>query len=155
MAKKAFVLLLISCLLFAASLPVQAAQETDSNIQIIPLNDEYYLEIIITQVNARSVNTKTGTKIFNMRNSENDAIEWQAVLTATFTYTGTSAACTGGNCRVTIYDHTWYKISNVTTISGNAATTALTMGSKMLGVTVLEKDFTIRLTCDKYGILHG
>ena len=155
MFRKIYALLLASFLLFSAALPVTATQEADTSTQIIPLNDGYYLEIIITQINTRSTNTKTGTKIFNLRNSETDALEWQAVLTATFTYTGTSAACTGGNCQVTVYNNNWHEISNVTTIAGNAATTALTMGRKLLGVTVLEKDYTIRLTCDKYGILHG
>lgn len=149
----------ISCvfaiiLLFLCVFPAYAAAQPVSEETIIYLDNGDYIKIYTVTYNTRAANTCSGQDIYEYYNS-NDILSWKAVLTATFTYTGTSATCTGGSCSVTIYDDNWYEASNVTTIQGNAATTALTMGRKMLGVTVLEKDYTLRLTCDKYGILHG
>jgi len=141
-------------LLFTCVFPANAAVQPTSEEDIIYLDNGDYIKVYTVTYNIRATNTCSGQKVYDYYDA-NDVLCWKAVLTATFTYTGTSAACTGGNCRVTIYDNTWHEISNVTTIQGNAATTALSMDRKVLGLTVRSEDCTIRLTCDKYGILHG
>ena len=82
-----------------------------------------------------------------------DELLWKAVLTGTFTYNGTSAACTASSCNVTIYDSNCHEISKSATKSSNTASASVTMGRKFLGITVAKNDYSISLSCDKNGVL--
>lgn len=81
------------------------------------------------------------------------SLDWQAVLTGIFTYTGSSATCTSSSVNVTIYDSSWYTISKSATKSANVASASATMGCKILGVTYNEVTVPITLTCDANGNL--
>ena len=142
----AFVFLL-GCTSLSAS-----ATENEELGNIIYFDDGSYIEVVIEESYTRAASTKTGYKLYRYRDS-NDNIEWEADLTATFTYDGTTSTCTGANCVVTIYENAWYEISNTTTYSGNTATTHLTLGQKFLGITISKPQYTIALTCDKDGNL--
>lgn len=130
---------------------VQAA-EMYENRNTITFEDGSYIEIIIEDISTRANNTKNGYKTYSFYDSQ-DNLEWQAKLSASFTYDGTTSNCTSASCTVTVYDSKWYEVSNNTTRSGNTATTALTMGQKFLGVTISKPEYTITLTCDKDGNL--
>ena len=142
--------LLLAFALVLGFMPI-SAQATE-NRNIIILEDGSYIEIHVDESNARITNEKSGTKTYSCYDSS-DTLQWQAKLSATFTYNGTIASCTSASCSVTIYESKWYEISNATTRSGNMATTALTMGKKFLGITVSRPEYTITLTCDKDGNL--
>lgn len=145
--------LLLACILLLLEAPITAsAAEYSIGSQNIMLEDGSYLEIIITETGTRASGTKSGSKVTNYRDSEG-VLQWQAVLSANFTYSGTTATCTSANCTVTIYNSAWYVISNSTSRSGNAATTELTMGYKVLGVTTFRPAYTIILSCDPNGNL--
>ena len=121
--------------------------------QRILYTDGSSLEIYTATVeNSRDRGTKTGSRTYTKKDSSGE-IEWKATLTATFFYTGSNAACTGASCAVTIYDSDWYVVSNSTSHSGNTATTQLTMGYKVLGITVYTHTYTITLSCDANGNL--
>lgn len=133
-------------------LPMQAAADDFSTTEIVKFEDGSYLEIITEQIDMRTSYTKSGSKTYNFRNKNNE-IEWKAVHSASFTYTGSSATCTSASCTVTTYSNDWYVVSKSTTRSGNTSTTQLTMGEKVLGVTISKPSYTITLSCDANGNL--
>ncbi len=126
------------------------AAQTDCNT--VCFDDGSYMEIGIEYVSTRATNTRVAYKYHRYYDSS-DNLEWEAQLHCTFTYDGTTSSCTSASCTVTIYDSKWYEISNTTSRSGSTATTQLTMGRKLLGITVSKPQYTITLTCDKDGNL--
>lgn len=129
-----------------------ASVDLDYYSDVIYLEDGSYITISIDEFSARSSGTKTGRKTYTYRDSDGVAL-WTAVLTASFTYTGSSSTCTSASCSVTVSDSDWYEKSNTTTRSGNTATTALVMGQKFLGITVSTHNYTLTLSCDANGNL--
>jgi len=79
---------------------------------------------------------------------------WRAVMFATFIYNGYNSKCTYSGCSVTVTDHDFYVASKICGKKDNTATTDLTMGRKVLGVTVAKDDYHFALSCDKDGKLH-
>lgn len=150
--RKIISVLVVLTLVFACLPTNSCAAEANENQNIIAFEDGSYIEIVVEETISRATNTKSGHKTYTYYDST-DTIEWQAKLSASFTYTGTTSSCTSASCTVTVYDSRWYEISNTTTRSGNAATTALTMGRKLLGITISKPEYTITLTCDKDGNL--
>lgn len=150
--RKSIALLLIFTFLFSY-LPVASnAVDGYQNKNIIVFEDGSYIVIQMDELSSRAASTKSGSKTYNYYDAS-DNLEWQAKLSASFTYDGVTSSCTSASCTVTTYDSKWYEISNSTTRSGNTATTALTMGKKFLGITVSKPEYTLTLTCDKDGNL--
>lgn len=148
--KRSVISLLLVFALLSAVAPTRCfAAETDS---IITFDDGSYITVELMEFSARATNTKSGQRVFNYYNSSN-TLEWKAVLTASFTYTGSSSTCTSASCSVTIYNSNWYQVSKSTSRSGNTATTQLTMGHKVLGVTISKPSYTLTLSCDANGNL--
>lgn len=149
--KKRILSIILTVLMLVALFPLNvSATQVENNIVFLENGD--YIEITTEYISVRATNTRIGNKYLTYYDS-NDNVEWEAKLNASFTYDGTSSACTSASCTVTVYDSKWYEISNATTRSGSAATTALTMGRKLLGITVSKPEYTITLTCDKDGNL--
>lgn len=152
MLKKCFsIALALMLLLGLLPCSVSAANEVE-NTDVIRFEDGSYIRITIEASSARATNTKNGYKKYVYYDSD-DNVEWEAKLSASFTYTGSTSTCTSASCTVTVYDSKWYEVSKSTTRSGNTATTQLTMGRKFLGITVDKPEYTIKLTCDKNGNL--
>ena len=140
------IMTLIPIITFAVS-----AEGCDGNV--IYLEDGSYIVVTVEIESAsRSSGTKSGRATYNYYDS-NGARGWTAVLNGTFTYTGSSATCTASNCNITIYDSAWYTVSKSASKSGNSATAAVTMGKKLLGVTVTRVPVDLILTCDANGNL--
>lgn len=150
--RKIFSFLLVIVLIFGFLPTDTYASVITENRNIIAFEDGSYIEIVVEDVTARATNTKNGYKTYTYYDST-DTAEWQAKLSASFTYDGTNSSCNSASCTVTIYDSRWYEISNTTTKGGSTATTALTMGRKFLGITISKPEYTITLTCDKDGNL--
>ena len=140
----------ISAVLFVAMAPVYANAE--SNMDVIYYEDGSYATVEIIETTARVSGSKTANKPYTYYNS-NGQIQWKAVLTGTFSYTGSSATCTAASMSVTIYDSSWYTISKSATKSGNSATGSATIGEKVLGVTVAKFPVSLTLSCDANGNL--
>lgn len=150
--KKRIISVLLFLILVLALIPSSFAAEMINDTDIIYFEDGSYLTFTIEEISARASGTKTGTKACTYTDSDG-AVRWQAVLTGTFTYTGTTATCTASSCSITIYDDAWYTVSKSATRSGNTANAAITMGRKVLGITVTKKDYQWSLSCDKNGNL--
>lgn len=149
--KRFLYVLLVSVMVSIFPLNAFAA-ESEEVQNITYFEDGSYLVETIETVQTRASGTKTGSKAHSFYNDENTML-WRAVLTGTFTYTGSSSTCTASNCSVTIYDSSWYTVSKSATKSGNTANAAVTMGEKLLGVTVRKVSTNIAISCDANGNL--
>ena len=148
--KKRFISFILAVVLIASAVPTFAMAATDEIV--ITYEDGSYLVVTVNESATRSGTTKTGKKTYSYYDA-NDNLEWKAVLSATFTYTGSTSTCTNATCTTTVYNSNWYEYSKSTTRNGGTATTNLVMGRKLLGVTVSKFSRTLTLTCDSNGNL--
>lgn len=146
----AFLLALFLLLQFPNS--VSAVECNIRSEEIIYFEDGSSLTITILESSSRAAGTTSGSKQCTYRDSAGD-LSWIATLSGTFSYTGTSSTCTSSSINVTIYDSLWYNVSKSASKSGNTATGTVTMGLKVLGVTVSKPTYNLTLTCDKDGNL--
>lgn len=96
--------------------------------------------------------TKNASKTYTHYDSSGSVV-WAVTLSASFTFDGTTSTCTAASCSISIYNSAWYTVSSSTSRSGNTATANVTMGRKVLGVTVQTIPITITLSCDANGNL--
>lgn len=149
--KKRIICCLLSLALFAWAFPIaQAAQVVDE--EIIYLEDGRYIVIVTEESVSRASGTKTGSRTY-YGNTSDGTTEWKAVLTGTFTYNGTTATCTNSSVSVTVYANNWYEVSKTAGKSGASATGSVTMGRKVLGITVAKETYDLSLTCSPTGTL--
>ena len=146
--------LIVCVLLLAFVLPnvAQATAVKEQTQQIICFEDGSYITVEISEIETRANSTKSGKKTYVYNSSSGDE-QWRAVLSGTFTYTGTTATCTASSGSVTIANDAWYTVSKTSSKSGASAILDLTMGRKFLGITVEKKAINMKLTCDKNGNL--
>lgn len=144
----ALVLILLIGILPGSTLAAAEVKDTE----VIELEDGRYVEITFESSSARIANTVSGSKTYTFYDSD-DNMEWKAKLSASYVFTGGSYTCTSASCDVTIYANQWYVVSKTTNYAGNRATANLTMGRKVLGITVEKPQFTINLYCDFNGNL--
>lgn len=145
---------ILAFVLLITVIPGHAYASNDwENIEnVINLEDGSYITISTEEIPTRASGTKTGRRTYTYKDS-NNVEQWVAVLTASFSYTGSSSTCTSASCSVTVSDSDWYEKSNTTTRSGNTATTELAMGQKFWGITVSTHSYTLTLSCDANGNL--
>ena len=141
----------LAAILMLCIIPIYGnAAERES--EIIRFEDGSYAIVGIVTNEARTSGSISGNKPYTYYSS-NGVAQWKAVLSGSFTYTGSSATCTKSNCSVTVYNSEWYTISKSAGKSGNTATGSFSMGRKLMGTTVETKDITLTLSCDKNGNL--
>lgn len=144
---------IVALVLFVSVIPFAGlAVKNDQIGDVIYLPDGYCIVVELHTSPARASGTVTGTKTYTCKDDDGTAL-WKAVLTGGFSYTGSSSSCTSSSCSVTIYNSNWYTVSKTATKSGNTATASVTMGKKVLGVTVSKVPITINLSCDANGNL--
>ena len=146
---------LLCCLLVLITtlcvLPIRSyAAEGDR--EFMYFNDGSYTTVEIISQGGRASGSVTGNKVSTHYDSDGN-IKWKAVLTGSFTYTGSSASCTSASVGVTIYDSAWYAISKSASKNGNTAYGWITMGRKVSGVTVAKVSADMTLSCDSNGNL--
>lgn len=149
--KKRIIFFLLSILMLVSVIPVAQAAESIEE-EIIYLEDGRYLIVSTTVSLSRAANTKIGTRVITSKNADG-TIDWKAVLTGTFTYNGTTATCTNSSVSVTVYASNWYEVSKTAGKSGASATGSVTMGRKVLGITVAKENYDMTLTCSPTGTL--
>ena len=143
----AIVLFAMSILQVSAS-GIYGNEEAD----VIYLDNGDYIAITIEEYDCRSTQTKSGNKKYSYTDSSGSVL-WVITLNGTFTYTGTSATCTSSSVNVTINDSNWYTVSKTAGKTGNTAIADVTMGKKLLGITISKKDYHLTLTCSASGTL--
>lgn len=148
---KRYLCMLVLLAVLISCFPVITSASTVEN-SILYLDDGSYITITLHTIDARAAGTKSGTKIYEYR-ANDSSLQWQAVLSGKFTYTGTSATCTSSNCAVTVVNSSWYEISETATKSGSSAFANIVMGHRVLGIKVDEHTANLTLTCDANGNL--
>lgn len=128
------------------------ADNGDENTVVTYFDNGSYIVEKVSVVQSRASGTTSGTKEATYYGSGGSA-EWKATLTGTFTYTGSSATCTASSISVAIYDSAWYVSSKSASKSGNTAYGTVSMGKKLLGVTVSNVSKDLSLKCDANGNL--
>ena len=144
----------ILVILVLAMFPVSvfAADNTLSADNVIYLEDGSYITVELVVIESRASGTKSGYKTYRCRNDDGDEL-WNATLTGSFTYTGSSATCTASSVSVSIINDKWYTISKYASTSGARAVGSVTMGKKWLGITVSEETLNMSITCSANGTL--
>ena len=150
--KRFLIIVIMAILICTFPVNTMALTMDEDQTNVYYFEDGSYLKESIQVYEMRASGTKTGSKTQSYYDS-NGNLDWKAVLTGTFTYTGASSECTSSICNVTIYDSEWYTVSKSATKSGNTASASVTMGQKLLGVTISKKTTTINLACDANGNL--
>lgn len=152
MKRRLISILLIIFALGTLPMDVYAEAEQNDVNNVIYFDDGSYIVFSIEETNTRAAYTKTATKKTTYYDGSGN-VEWEARLQASFTYNGATSSCTSADCTVDISENAWYVVSESTSYSGSTATTNLTMGEKLLFITIAKYDYTITLTCDKDGNL--
>lgn len=148
--KNLFCSVLVAMMLLSV-LPV-AGNAAEQDMEVIYFQDGSYMTIELIEKGARASGSKNGSKRSTYYGNDG-AAEWIAVLSGSFTYTGSSATCTSSSMNVTIYDSDWYVISKSASKSGDTATGSAVMGLKNAGVTVTRVPVSLTLKCDANGNL--
>ena len=153
MKKQIIAVLLVFCMSITVfPCTILAAEPIDSKVQIITLEDGSYITITIQTYKTRATQSLTGSKTCRYTNT-NGNVDWEIVLWGTFSYTGSTSACTASSVDINITNNNWYVVSQAASRSYNAAICNVTMGRKVFGITVEEKDYNLTLLCDKDGNL--
>ena len=118
--------------------------------ETIRLENGDYIEVTVRALPVRAAETKSGAKNYSYYYAD-DTLAWQAVLSATFTYNGTSSSCTSASCSVSVYDNDWYVVSKSAVKDGDTAVAKFMMEYKSLGVTMSKDTYRLTLSCDKNG----
>ena len=148
--KKILALLLLVSLLITPSIPKVSAAEADESV--IRFSDGSYILIETVVTESRSTSSKNASRYYTYYDLL-DNEKWKVTLSASFTYTGSSATCTSSNVTVGISDSAWYIVSKSASKSTNVASCDVTMGYKFLGITTDKKTVHLTITCDANGNL--
>lgn len=152
--KKLISIFLTAIMLFSTAMTSFAVDYADSEIAYFA--DGSYVEIEIKSYDVRAsvyaTKTKTADKKITYRNSDNELI-FDATVTGTFTYTGSSATCTNSTISYNVYDSKWKITEATASKSGNKAIGDITAKRYLLGIPVQTVEQTITLTCSAAGVL--
>lgn len=151
MKRKIVLMLAVIYMLVSVVLPA-AAVEVESNNEKIYFDDGSYLVVNIQVGNARATNTKSGSKVYTYYTND-DELVWKVTLRGTFTYNGTTSSCTASNVSINIINDSWYTVSQSADKDANEAYAVVTMGRKLLGITINKLKVELILACDKNGVL--
>ncbi|MDY4581909.1 MAG: hypothetical protein SPD81_03535 [Candidatus Faecousia sp.] len=143
------IFLVLTIAIFVFPMYANAAEKENN---VVYFDDGSYMTAEVITNRMRASGSVTGNKIKTYYDSEGNT-KWKAVLTGSFTYTGSSATCTSASIDVTIYDSNWYVVSKSASKSGNTASASVTMGKKVAGVTVSKVSANLTLSCDANGNL--
>ena len=162
MKKSLSVLLMIAAMLFAAAVPVYAAEDSGKAAPgadggyVVYFEDGSYLTVSPARTVENGGDRATTAQITAERaatftNSDGET-EWKYTLSATFTYTyGVSVSCTNASYTQTIYKGNWTFSNGAATASGATARGVGKYEKKFLFITVQTVNVDVSLVCDIYG----
>lgn len=116
------------------------------------LDDGSYLETTITESNALTRATKTGSKTTKYYNDAKVA-QWYVKVTGTYTYNNSSATCTSSSVTADSYKSIWKIASKSASKNANKATAKATANQYYDGTLVNTKTTSVTLTCSATGKL--
>lgn len=150
--KKLITILTTLTLLFNSSIISNASENTadsypsNASIETVDLGDGITIEYEITETPSMArASTKTATKTATCKA---DGVKIATIkLTATFSYTGSSATCTSASATYSMYNG-WSAINKSTTRSGNTATT-----SAYFSKFPSHANMSVTMSCSKTGVI--
>lgn len=153
---KKIVAVFLSVLMLLA-FPVAAyAGETDDTVVSSTVeyfeDGSYQVTVIEEQPALTRASTKSGSKTVKHYNSD-DELEWYVKLSATFSYTGSSATCTSATPSYKIYNTKWKVSKSSASRSGRTATGNFEVKYYVLGIPVTTEPVVITLSCSNSGTL--
>ncbi len=152
--KKLISVFLLCLTLFSICSFSTFATYQNSDTSIIHLDNGIYLIVEVSEINiSRATNTKTGTKSITAKDENSNETIWEATITGTFTYTGSSATCTNASISYNIYADNWKMKEATASKSGNKAIGDVTAKRYLLGIPVETVERTFYLTCSATGTL--
>lgn len=149
--KKILLLLLIFTIVFLNATTTFA---TDINKTCIEyMEDGSYLITSVETIRlSKSTETIIGKKTITYKDSDGLTL-WSATLKGTFSYTGSSAACTASSITYSIIDDAWKITSATASKSGNTAFGTVVAKRYTLGIPFKTVEKDIALTCSADGSL--
>lgn len=147
--------LFLLVMLFCVSVPFGAfAQTTEkSQTEVQYFEDGSYL-VIETQEEGISLfasGTKSKSKIGYYYDGDDNELRWSVTLSATFSYTGSSATCTSASTSYKIYDSAWKVKEATASRSGRTATGDFLVKKYWLGIITKTVPLTLTISCDNNG----
>lgn len=144
-------MLIASCCTF---FDTSAILDSNSVYSIKYFDDGSYLvtSIIQDDVSIFATNTKTSSKKNEYFNSSGELM-WDAIITGTFVYTGTTSTCTSSSITYNVHNSNWKITSATSAESGNKAIGYITAKRYFVGIPVQTVEETITLTCSADGTL--
>lgn len=144
-------MLIASCCTF---FDTSAILDSNSVYSIKYFDDGSYLvtSIIQDDVSIFATNTKTSSKKNEYFNSSGELM-WDAIITGTFVYTGTTSTCTSSSITYNVYNSNWKITSATSAESGNKAIGYITAKRYFVGIPVQTVEETISITCSADGTL--
>ncbi len=149
----------LSIIIILFIFPINTYAKYDNTIisqKIEYLNNGFYIIKTLTvdaQNNQiRTSSTKTGSKTIIIYNSNDEAMV-TLKLTASFSYTGTSATCTNVVPSYTIHNSYWKVPIAIGTKNGNSAIGQFTAKKYWLGLLVQTINESTTITCSNTGVL--
>ena len=112
----------------------------------------YIVTTLVEEMTVARASTKTGSKTAIHYNSDNEKVVTMK-LTATFSYTGSSATYTSASTSYTIHDDSWKVTAATSSKSGNKAIGNFTVKHYVLLVPVQTVNTTVNITCSNTGAL--
>lgn len=116
--------------------------------------DGSYIETTIEQnCSYRRASTTSGSKTSTYKDS-NNKILWSVKVSGSFTYTGSSATCTGSSISTTCPDSMWKLSNKRASRSGASAIASVTAKEyTFLGICAKTVEKTVKLSCSTGGKL--
>ena len=140
-------------LLLVLTLPAPSAFATETQTEILYLEDGSYI-ITTTEIYSTFTTTQVTAKKTKTHINFNGVTCWQAALTGTFTYDGTTAKCTASSIDISIYADGWSTYQQTSGRAGNYCYANLIMRrTTATGIVADSVNCDITLTCDANGNL--
>lgn len=134
----------------ASTINEQKKQDDQKIIELLPNGDVIEETLVLENTLLRS-STKKGSRIVEYK--KDGKVLWKATLSATFTYTGSSAKCTASSISATSYVSTWKITSKSASKSGNVATGNVTAKQYYVSTPIQTVNRTLKITCSASGVL--
>lgn len=116
------------------------------------LDDGCYIVTELTESTITTFAEQTTSKSKSSHYYDGSNKEWTVTLSATFSYTGSSATCKSATTSSKIYNDKWKVTSAVPSKSGNKATGTFTVKKYVLGIPVKTVNKTLTITCSNTGV---
>lgn len=145
---------IVALILSTCSINVSANNLHSTSTTIEYISDDIYIETIIIEEQGinffSTTNTKTASKIYNIKNSSNEILA-TFKLTGIFSYNGNTSSCTRSSHSTAINDTRWKFVSSTSSKSGNVAIGTFTAKYYLFEIETQTISKTITITCDANG----